>query len=88
MILCLVSNYLVVGNTQFRKRKWHLVTYKLSSQRTQLDYILFHKSFLKAVSDFKMIPYTHEYVQQQHLVTCNFTVPVKKQKFTPCICTM
>ena len=56
---------------------------------TQNDYILYRKSFRKAVNDVKVIP-TEECVQQHNLVICDFTVCIpsaKKRKLTPHICT-
>ena len=80
-----LANDLVVGNTCFRKRVSHLVTYSSSNHSTQIDYILYRKSFRKAVNDVKVIP-TEECVQQHNLLICDFTVCIpsaKKRKFTP-----
>ena len=84
-----LANDLVVGNTCFRKRVSHLVTYSFSNHSTQIDYILYRKSFRKAVKDVKVIP-TEECVQQYNLLICDFDVCIpsaKKYKFTPRICT-
>ena len=62
-----LANNLVVGNTCFRKRVSHLVTYSSSNHSTQIDYILYRKSFRKAVNDVKVIP-TEECVQQHNLL--------------------
>ena len=79
------ANGLRVGNTWFRKRDSHLITYSSGGHSTQLDYILYRKSFSSAVSNVKVIP-TEEAAQQHHLVVCDFTVripSVKKRKFVP-----
>ena len=80
-----LANDLVVGNTCFRKRVSHLVTYSSSNHSTQIDYIIYRKSFRKAVNDVKVIP-TEECVQQHNLLICDLTVCIpsaKKHKFIP-----
>ena len=62
-----LANDLVVGNTCFRKRVSYLVTYSSSNHSTQIDYILYGKSFRKVVNDVKVIP-TEKCVQQHNLV--------------------
>ena len=60
-------------------------TTQSSNHSTQIDYILYRKSFRKAVNDIKVIP-TAECVQQHNLLICDFTVCIpsaKKHKFTP-----
>lgn len=82
------ANGLRVGNTWFKKRDSHLITYSSGGNSTQLDYILYRKSFSRAVTNIKVIA-GHpelELVHQHHLVVCDFTVhipPVKNRKFTP-----
>ena len=74
-----------IGNTWFKKRESHLVTYSSGDHQTQLDYILYRRSFSGAVFDVKVIP-NEECVQQHHLVVCDFAVRIpkeKKRKFTP-----
>ena len=83
-----IANELRVGNTWFKKRNSHLVTYSSGGHSTQIDYILYRKTFISAVSNVNVIP-TEESVQQHHLVVCDFTIripPVKKRKFVPHIC--
>ena len=80
-----IANELRVGNTWFKKRDSHLVTYSSGGNSTQLDYILYRKSFSSAVHNVKVIP-NEEVVQQHHLVVCDFAVRtprVKKHKFVP-----
>ena len=57
-----LANDLIVGNTCFRKRESHLVIYSSSKHSTQIDYMLYRKSFWKAVNDVKTNP-TDECVQ-------------------------
>ena len=63
----------------------HLITYTLGKGRTQIDYILFHKTFHKHVMDVKVIP-GEEIAKQHHLLVCDFrtdTTPPTKKKFIP-----
>ena len=53
------------------ERVSHLVTYSSSNHSTQIDYILYRKSFRKAVNDAKVIP-TEECVQQHNLLLCDY----------------
>ena len=39
------ANELVVGNTWFKKKPKHLVTYQSGNAATQIDYILYRRSF-------------------------------------------
>ena len=74
-----LANDLVVGYTCFRKRVSHLVTYSSSNHSTQINYILYRKSFRKVVNDVKVIP-TEECVQQHDLLICDFTVCIPSAK--------
>ncbi|XP_045174424.2 craniofacial development protein 2-like [Mercenaria mercenaria] len=80
-----LANDLVIGNTCFIKRDSHLITYCSSNHRTQIDYILYRKSFRKSVQNVKVVP-IEECIQQHNLVVCDFTVSIptaKKRKFIP-----
>ena len=81
-----IANDLIVGNTLFRKRDSHLITYSSGDHhKTQIDYILFRKRLRSAVSNVKVIP-NEECVKQHHLVVCDLTVSMplnKKRKFVP-----
>ena len=79
------ANDLLVGNTQFIKRESHLVTYESGEGRTQIDYVLYRKSYQRSVTDVKVIP-GEECTTQHFLLVCDFVVccpPVKKRKFVP-----
>ena len=81
-----VANDLLVGNTQFTKRESHLVTYSSGGHKTQIDYILYRKSFSKAVTDVKVIPMKLCLQLQHQLLVCDFRVHmprVAKRKFIP-----
>ena len=78
-----LANNLVVGNTLFIKRESHLVTFSSGGNRTQIDYVLYRKSFRRLVTDVKVIP-GEEVVQQHALLVCDLRVSVpspRKQKF-------
>ena len=80
-----VANELRVGNTWFKKRESHLITYTSGRHSTQLDLILYPKRISSSVVNVKVIP-QQEVVQQHHLVVCDMKVHiprVKKHKFTP-----
>ena len=51
-----VANNLLVGNTQFKKRDSHLITYSSGENSSQIDYILYPKSFKKSAINVKVIP--------------------------------
>ena len=51
-----LANDLIVGNTCFIKRDSHLITYSSGNHLSQIDYILYRKSFRKMVTDVKVIP--------------------------------
>ena len=47
---------LFLGNTYFKKRDSHLITYRSGNTATQKDFMLFRKSLRKLVMDVKVIP--------------------------------
>ena len=47
---------LPLGNTCFKKRDSHLITYKSENIATQIDFILFRRTMRKLVTDVKVIP--------------------------------
>ena len=76
---------LLLGNTCFKKRDSHLITYKSGNAATQIDIILFPRAMRKLVTDVKVIP-NEEVALQHQLLVCDmkFDVPSKpKRKFTP-----
>ena len=76
---------LLLGNTCFKKRDSHLITYKSRNAAKQIDYILFARTMRKLVTDVKVIP-GEEVALQHQLLVCNmrFDVsPKPKLKFTP-----
>ena len=76
---------LLLGNTCFKKRDSHLITYKSGNAATQIDFILFPRAMRKHVTDVKVIP-GEEVALQHQLLVCDmkFDVPPKpKRKFTP-----
>ena len=76
---------LLLGNTCFKKRDSHLITYKSGNAATQIDFTLFPRAMHKLVTDVKVIP-GEEVALQHQLLVCDmkFDVPPKpKRKFTP-----
>ena len=81
-----VANELVIGNSWFKKRFEHLVTYQSGDYKTQIDYILYERSFRKMVSNVKVIV-GEEYATQHRLVVGDFkdcTHSHPKRRFVPC----
>ena len=79
------ANELVVGNTWFKKKSEHLVTYQSGNAATQIDFILYRRSFRKQVSNVKVI-LGEECASQQRLLVGDFRVsipPQPKRKFVP-----
>ena len=80
-----VAHDLVIGNTLFKKRNSHLITYASSDHETQVDYILFRKGLCKHIRDVKVI-LGEECLTQHRLLVCIFkiaAVPRVKRKLTP-----
>ena len=77
-----IANRLHVGNTWFKKRDTHLITYNSGGHLTQIDHILYRKSFGSAVSNGKVIP-KQECVKQHYMVVCDFSAHIPMRKFSP-----
>ena len=81
-----LANGLLVGNTQFIKRKSHLITYHSGDNDTQIDYVLYPKSFCGMVTNVKVIP-GEACASQHRLLVCDLRVnlrpPQQKRKFFP-----
>ena len=80
-----VAHDLVIGNTLFKKRDSHLITYASGDHVTQVDYILFRRNLRKLIQDVKVIP-GEECLTQHRLLVCTFRItvlPKHKRKFTP-----
>ena len=79
------ANKLVVGNIWFNKKPKHLVTYQSGVAATQIDFILYQRSFRKQVSNVKVI-LGEECASQHRLLFGDFKVsipPQPKFKFAP-----
>ena len=77
----------LVGNTWFKKKPEHLVTYQSGNAATQIDFILYRQSFRKQVSNVKVI-LGEECASQHRLLVGDFRVsipPQPKRKFVPSI---
>ena len=74
-----------VGNTYFKKKESHLVTFESGSARTQIDYFLFRQNQRKYLCDVKVIP-SEECITQHKPVVCVFKIrklKSSKRKFIP-----
>ena len=65
--------HLFLGNTGFKKRDSHLITYKSDNTATQIDFVLFRKSLRKLVMDVKLIP-GEEVALQHQLLVCDMMI--------------
>ena len=80
-----LANDLLLGNTWYKKRDSHLVTYESGGATTQIDFIMYRKSMRRMVTDVKVIP-GEECAPQHHLLVCDMLLdipPLPKRKFTP-----
>ena len=80
-----VAHDLVIGNTIFKKRDSHLITFQSGDHNTQIDYVLFRRSLRKCIQDVKVIP-GEECMTQHRLLVCIFkmkALPQTKRKFKP-----
>ena len=80
-----LANDLLVGNTQYIKRDSHLITYCSGDNKSQIDYVLYPRSFRRSMTNVKVIP-GEECASQHRLLVCDFKVhipPQKKRKFVP-----
>ena len=76
------ANELVVGNTRFKKKPEHLITYQSGNAATQIDFILYRWSFRKQVSNVKVI-LREEIASQHRLLVGDFIPPQPNRKFVP-----
>ena len=79
-----IAFHLLLGNTCFKTRDSHLITYKSGNVATEVDFTLFRRTMRKLVTDVKMIP--GEEVALQHQLLCDMRIsepPKSKRKFTP-----
>ena len=80
-----LAHDLFLGNTCFKKRDSHLITYTSGNTATQIDFMLFRKSLRKLVMDVKVIP-REEVALQHQLLVCDMMIdmpPQIKRNFTP-----
>ena len=78
---------LLLGNRRFKERNRHLIRYKSGNAATQIDFILFHMTMHKLVTDVKVIP-GEEVALQLQLLVCDMKIdvpPKSKCKFTSCL---
>ena len=76
---------LFVGNTYFKKKDSHLVTFESGLARTQIDYFLFRQNQRKFLCDVKVIP-SEECIAQHKPVVCVLKIKklkTIKRKFVP-----
>ena len=80
-----LANYLLVGNTRYIKRDSHLITYYSGDNKSQVDYVLYPRSFRTSVTNVKVIP-GEECASQHRLLVCDLRVYIprpRKRRFVP-----
>lgn len=77
-----VAHGLVVGNSFFKKKDDHLITYQSGSIRSQIDYILLRKRDFKLAKDVKVIP-GEECTLQHRLLICNLRLLYSEPRSQP-----
>ena len=79
------ANDLVVGNSVFEKQPKYLVTYQSGDVNTQIDFLLYRRSFRRHVTNVKVI-LGEECASQHRLLVRDFKVTapcLAKRKFIP-----
>ena len=74
-----ITSSLSMGNTSFKKRNFHLVTYNSGDHSSQPNYIIHHKSFSSVVSNVKAIP-NEACIQHHYLVVFDLTTHISSMK--------
>ncbi|KAK6765126.1 hypothetical protein RB195_025170 [Necator americanus] len=62
-----VASDLIIANTQYRKRKSHLITYTRGGRETQIDFWMLRRRDRRLLQDSKVIPTDHV-AAQHHLL--------------------
>ena len=73
---------MVIGNTLFKKRDSHLITFSSGGARTQIDYILVNSRHRKLIQNVKVIPREQAFTQHKLLV-CDLALQQPKTKKKP-----
>ena len=73
-----MTNNLFVSSTCFMKRESHLVTYNSGGSKSQVDFILYRKTFKSMVKNVKVIP-GEECALQHHLLVCDLVQKAKRK---------
>ncbi|KAK6734999.1 hypothetical protein RB195_018291 [Necator americanus] len=63
-----VASDLIIANTQYRKRKSHLITYTSGGRETQIDFWMLRRRDRRLLQDSKVIPTDHVAAQHHLLV--------------------
>ncbi|XP_037777009.1 craniofacial development protein 2-like [Penaeus monodon] len=74
---------MVIGNTLFRKRNEHLITYKSGNRASQIDFLLYRRRNIREIKNCKVKPGDH--VTEQHrlfIIDLNIDVTQKQKRRT------
>ncbi|XP_063602487.1 craniofacial development protein 2-like [Penaeus indicus] len=70
---------MVIGNTLFRKRNEHLITYRSGEQASQIDFFLYRRRNIKEIKNCKVIPSDHVTLQHR-LVAIDLAIAVTQRQ--------
>ncbi|XP_063586290.1 craniofacial development protein 2-like [Penaeus indicus] len=74
-----LSLNMVIGNTLFRRRNEHLITYLSGERASQIDFLLYRSRNIKEIKNCKAIPGDHVTLQHR-LVAIDLAIPVTRRQ--------
>ncbi|KAK6757914.1 hypothetical protein RB195_015625 [Necator americanus] len=74
-----VASDLIIANTQYRKRKSHLITYTSGGRETQIDFWMLRRRDRRLLQDSKVIPTDHV-AAQHHLLVMDLKISRPRKK--------
>ncbi|KAK6764634.1 hypothetical protein RB195_024815 [Necator americanus] len=74
-----VASDLIIANTQYRKRKSHLITYTSGGRETQIDFWMLRRRDRRLLQDSKVMPTDHV-AAQHHLLVMDLKISRLKKR--------
>ncbi|KAK6765797.1 hypothetical protein RB195_025611 [Necator americanus] len=75
-----VASDLIIANTQYRKRKSHLITYTSGGRETQIDFWMLRGRDRRLLQDSKVIP-TDQVAAQHHLLFMDLKISHPRKRY-------
>ncbi|KAK6742828.1 hypothetical protein RB195_010222 [Necator americanus] len=75
-----VASDLIIANTQYRKRKSHLITYTSGGRETQIDFWMLRRRDRRLLQDSKVIPTDHV-AAQHHLLVMDLKISRPRKRY-------